>query len=732
MDVPPRLPPRPSVGSLNTAASSSQSSLRPRHFQYDVLPDRKIRLFKLDLNNEDEPLSGCLITTYQLWEAFDLGRQYWKHAFKENSEEVMEALTGEKIYDSFSYTWGDQSETYPLCLSRVSNKLLPDKTVRTEFEAYRNGTIQIGANLRHLLEELRRREHKRFMWIDAICINQANDLEKKKQIPMMRDIYECAGYGYIWLGSASLAEAEAMNMLPHLTEQLKEACKSALTLSPGRGESFSEAKLPEPHEEIWKVLSNIMRNPYWSRLWTLQEAVVSEKTVEHGTLSDFPPTEVFYGGTTTRLEIFNQFSIAATSLGLRSWIITGRTDTRAHSLYAFDGIDEIRTCRESWGAHVWGVALSALLVGTRRRKASIAADVVYGMLAMMDHKTANSLAPEANNTTRDVFVKFAKHYIRNEHKEHLFNHIATEERFADLPSWCPNFASSPATLSLGSQWIGKFEASDDQIEQMYSAGFRRTGKKWHIPRSRMHRLKAVSNALTGRNITDSIYNTSDPRAIAVLQDSGDQLLVSGMHIDIIAEVVDCNPASESDNFLSLDSILATEQWDTQCLRLSLQYLSREVDGFDTYARTITANRVSVERSQNEAMLFDRQSQLDFVNRYRQFKGFVQAMKAVGGDMAAEENLDRETWQFVDVLSRVTCRRRFFATEGGRIGLGPADAQVGDAVSVIFYCPTPYVLRHHPTGRSQLIGETYVHGLMYGEALDMLDHGDLDETKWVIE
>ncbi|KAK5075894.1 hypothetical protein LTR70_009913 [Exophiala xenobiotica] len=725
------LPARPSVSSLNTAASSSHSSLRPRHFQYDVLPDRYIRLFKLDLNEENEPLSGCLLTTYQMWEGLDVGRQYWKHAFREDSQEVMEALTEESSYDTVSYTWGDQSETYPLHLSRVSNKLTPSNTVRTDCEPYRNGIIQIGSNLKALLEELRRRKHRKFVWIDAICINQANDMEKRKQIPMMRDIYEYAGHGFIWLGPASPAEVEAINMLPHLTEQLKEACEGAMTLSPGRAESFTEANLPQPRESVWKTIGNVMRHPYWSRLWTLQEAVVSGRTVKKGGLSDFPPTEVFYGETTTLLEVFNQFSIVATALSLRSWIITGRVEARAHSLYAFDGIDEIRTCRESWGTSFWGVALSALLVGTRRRKASIAADVVFGMLAMMDQKTAASLAPEANVTTTEVFVKFAKHYIRNEHKEHLFNHLATEERLAGLPSWCPNFASAPATLSLGSQWIGKLEASDSQIEQMYRAGFKRSGKKWRLPRSRIYVLKGIANALTGRNEYDNIYNTKNPRAIAVLSDL-DHLLVSGMHVDIVAETVDCNPASQSDNFFSLDSILQTERWDTQCLRLSLQYLSREVDGFDTYARTITANRVSVERSHNEAMLFDHQYQLDFVERYRQFKGFIQVMKAVGGDMAAEDNLDRETWQFVNVISRVTRQRRFFATEGGRIGLGPADTQVGDAISVIFFCPTPYILRHHPTGRSQLIGETYVHGLMYSEALDMLEQGELDETKWVIE
>jgi hypothetical protein len=57
--------------------------------------------------------------------------------------------------------------------------------------------------------------------------------------------------------------------------------------------------------------------------------------------------------------------------------------------------------------------------------------------------------------------------------------------------------------------------------------------------------------------------------------------------------------------------------------------------------------------------------------------------------------------------------------------------VGDAVCVLFYCPTPYLL-----GKSGaeyvFVVEAYVHGLMYGEALTMFDEGKVKETSWIIK
>jgi hypothetical protein len=56
-----------------------------------------------------------------------------------------------------------------------------------------------------------------------------------------------------------------------------------------------------------------------------------------------------------------------------------------------------------------------------------------------------------------------------------------------------------------------------------------------------------------------------------------------------------------------------------------------------------------------------------------------------------------------------------------MGLGPSDSRPGDAVAVIFGGQVPYVLRHEKE-HFLFVGESYVQGLMKGQALDLCDLG----------
>jgi hypothetical protein len=54
------------------------------------------------------------------------------------------------------------------------------------------------------------------------------------------------------------------------------------------------------------------------------------------------------------------------------------------------------------------------------------------------------------------------------------------------------------------------------------------------------------------------------------------------------------------------------------------------------------------------------------------------------------------------------------------GFAPWNAQQGDLVCVLKGGKTPYVLRLPPAGSVyQLVGEAYVHGIMAGEAMDIV-------------
>jgi hypothetical protein len=69
------------------------------------------------------------------------------------------------------------------------------------------------------------------------------------------------------------------------------------------------------------------------------------------------------------------------------------------------------------------------------------------------------------------------------------------------------------------------------------------------------------------------------------------------------------------------------------------------------------------------------------------------------------------------IHRVCAHRALFVTKRGYIGLAPWNARRGDAVAVLSGGRTPYLIRPWgSTSRYELVGESYVYGIMAGEAL----------------
>lgn len=70
--------------------------------------------------------------------------------------------------------------------------------------------------------------------------------------------------------------------------------------------------------------------------------------------------------------------------------------------------------------------------------------------------------------------------------------------------------------------------------------------------------------------------------------------------------------------------------------------------------------------------------------------------------------------------RTMAGRRLLLTNSGYIGLGLDTARNGDIVAVIYGCNMPMVLRPEE-GYYVVVGECYVHGAMFGEALEEQEH-----------
>lgn len=66
-------------------------------------------------------------------------------------------------------------------------------------------------------------------------------------------------------------------------------------------------------------------------------------------------------------------------------------------------------------------------------------------------------------------------------------------------------------------------------------------------------------------------------------------------------------------------------------------------------------------------------------------------------------------------------RRFFLSQSGHFGLAPPNAKRGDQIAVLFGAETPFVLRRAALG-FQVVGESYTHGYMHGEAIEQCKKG----------
>ena len=100
-------------------------------------------------------------------------------------------------YEALSYTWGNLKLANDLkgCLSPLKGDPASTHSIHL------NGcAATITYNLEGALQQLRSDSAKRVLWVDALCINQADLLEKSEQVKAMAKIYHGASRVVTWLG----------------------------------------------------------------------------------------------------------------------------------------------------------------------------------------------------------------------------------------------------------------------------------------------------------------------------------------------------------------------------------------------------------------------------------------------------------------------------------------------------------------------------------------------------
>jgi hypothetical protein len=131
------------------------------------------------------------------------------------------------LYEPLSYVWGNPEEKLPIFLHKHR--------------------FDVTVNLYAALSRLRNHSAERILWIDAICIDQANQKEKEQQIQSMAKVYGRANRVVVWLGEASDDSDLAL-------EEIRIASSEKSINSPDR-------------ERIQQAVLALLQRPWFRRIW---------------------------------------------------------------------------------------------------------------------------------------------------------------------------------------------------------------------------------------------------------------------------------------------------------------------------------------------------------------------------------------------------------------------------------------------------------------------------------
>ncbi|OAA69876.1 Heterokaryon incompatibility [Cordyceps fumosorosea ARSEF 2679] len=166
-------------------------------------------------------------------------------------------------YEALSYVWGTVLPEEPKILVKD----------RDEPADAQPRYLTVRENLRCALQHLRSESAVRTLWIDAICINQDDEVEKSTQVAHMGSIYELAERVVIWFGPAVDGSAEVVALLSKLALLARYDFRKDL-LSWTTGDAPPE-DLMFAGKDLESLILGVS-NTWFDRVWTLQELGVTD------------------------------------------------------------------------------------------------------------------------------------------------------------------------------------------------------------------------------------------------------------------------------------------------------------------------------------------------------------------------------------------------------------------------------------------------------------------------
>ncbi|KAI1121051.1 HET-domain-containing protein [Nemania abortiva] len=556
-------------------------------------------------------------------------------------------------YEALSYVWGSSTKPHVLLCD--------------------GSHLKITASLRSALLSLRLDSAPRQLWVDAICINQTDSLERGRQVVLMEQIYLHASKTVVYLGDKSEDSDLAAEYLETHMQRVKRAVADFINQRRPAEDGYdmlqtcirtlgsSQAKLFEGFDQhaVQKALVNLLSRPWFRRIWVIQEFVVS------------PTVDMYCGKTECEWGSFPAMFYHSFVEAKVNWddIVSPK-----QKMDFFRGLAQIMQMHELRNKFHdkeddnRKYHLIRLLSQCRTAEATMPVDKVFALLNLSSDPYDPK--PDYLKSKAEVYREFGELALNNGDGRAILSEAALTNR-ADpgLPSWVPDWSEAPTRINLSQIVIaskGLFFDAD---------GSRSTGGRIASPSVRVE---------------------------------GDIIFVKGVIVQTIAIVGENRPIEgvnidEAPNLANFINILL---YLDMFLGVELPYPTGEEK--DVVAGTIL--EVNQRQQPDDITSFWE----DMYSRDLLFEPELSAFSADTEPLAESVRLRRlEDPRGYANMCRAVAGRRLAITDQAYVGLVPDMTAKDDKICILQGFNVPFVLRQ--VGEHyKLVGDAYVHGIMQGE------------------
>jgi Heterokaryon incompatibility protein (HET) len=609
------------------------------------------------------------------------------------------SLHDKPLYEALSYTWSDAAPSHRIKLS--------------------DETIMITENLRAALVRLRRNDNERIFWIDAICINQRDDVEKSKQVAIMGDIFREAKVVLIWLGEPTESRFMAFDFLAQLSQK-----SEIFRLS--RGESLFGEEAPALacevteavellNEAISAGVGTIFHTKWFTRLWIVQEYTLAKTVQIH-----FGRLQIDEASFAKAVKIL--MGLMKKSGGLRqelaiiqnhAWILVRHRDL--HHLLSSPGfyVSEPKAFFEK------------ALIDFKYQVCKDDRDRVFGFLAF--DPNPSKIVPDYTKTIAEVYTEFS---INNLSYLSLFHAgLCWRGPFPDLNQLRLDRNYLPS-------WVTDRRISSDIWSPIFGNYF------------------AMSSAVRG-----VMFWTHRPQDVGILT-------AWGFHFDIVEKIIPriaCNgfsPTTNAESFLEMVDHLqrirkeaASEMLYVTGELAELALATMLAGGQTALPSDIPEHplRDFIKNAPQQRNIFEHlwlmylglcvSSHGKIYKKVLEFKDQLALPADFTKDFTDQE---KEIWIFHIYLAKVIQKHDVILTKDRYFGLAPPETESGDVVAVLSGHRTPFLVRKTPSiersGDScciaphkridgnmvpfyNILGPCYLHGIMANEIYNLQKYAE---------